>query len=73
MDIPIIVIDPKVSISSKIADVIIPTAQAGIGTAGTAYRMDGIPLRMKKLISSPYPSDVDVLSSILSGIKEVKK
>jgi len=73
MDIPLIVIDPKVSISSKIADVIIPTAQVGIGTAGTAYRMDGIPLRMKKLISSPYPSDVDVLSSILSGIKEVKK
>jgi len=49
--------------------VVIPTAAAGISAEGTAYRMDGIPLRLKKVVDSPYPPDEEVLREIVERIK----
>lgn len=66
--IPTIVIDPKVSLTSKIANVCIPVATAGIEAEGTAYRMDGVPLRLKKVADSPWLSDAEVLSQLIEKV-----
>ncbi len=69
-EIPTIVMDPKRSKTAQVARVVIPTAMSGISAEGTAYRMDDVPLRLKGLISSPYPPDHEVLDEI---IKKVRK
>ena len=68
-EIPTIAIDPHRSMTTEIARVVIPTAAAGISAEGTAYRMDGIPLRLKKVVDSPYPPDEEVLREIVERIK----
>ena len=67
-DIPTIVMDPKVSLTSKVAKVCIPVATAGIEAEGTAYRMDGIPLRLKKVLDTPRLSDAEVLSQLIEKV-----
>ncbi len=67
-EIDTIVIDPNRSMTSEIARVVIPTARAGISAEGTAYRMDGVPIRLKKVLKSPYPSDYEVLCKIVNGV-----
>ncbi len=69
-NIPVITIDPKFSLTALISDVIIPCATAGIEAEGTAYRMDGIPLRLKKVINSEFPPDREILEKIIEKIKE---
>lgn len=69
-DIPTIVMDPKRSKTAQIARVVIPTAISGISAEGTACRMDDVPLRLKRLISSPYPSDHEVLDEIIRKVKK---
>lgn len=40
------------------------TAVYGIHAAGTAYRMDEIPIPLRKLIDSPYETDAEILNAI---------
>ena len=40
-----------------------------IAVVEAAYRMDGIPLPLKKILDCPYPSDFEVLTRIASGIR----
>lgn len=70
--IPTIVLDPKKSMTSRIAEVVIPTAISGISAGGTAYRMDCVPLALKKIVESPFPSDKDVIESIIKRVEELK-
>ncbi|MDD1757425.1 MAG: formylmethanofuran dehydrogenase subunit B, partial [Methanotrichaceae archaeon] len=70
--IPIIQIDPFENPTTLLADVVIPSAVAGIEAEGTAYRMDGMPLRMKKLIDSPYPSDEEIVNQIIESVKRLR-
>lgn len=67
--IPTIVIDPKVSLTSLIAEIVIPSATAGIECDGTAYRMDGIPLRLRKVIDSEFLPDREILKRIIERVK----
>lgn len=69
--IPMIAIDPKESETTKVATVVIPTAQAGVATGGMTYRMDHIPMVMKKVVDSPYPSDAEVLEQIIAKLVPV--
>ena len=62
--IPTIVLDPKVTHTSRIARVHITTAVTGISASGTAYRMDEIPLPLRPALTSPYPTDEDVIRRI---------
>lgn len=71
-DIPVITIDPKFSLTALISDVVIPSATAGIEAEGTAYRMDGIPIRLKKIIDSEFPPDREILQEIIERIKSKK-
>ena len=68
--IPLIVIDPFESLTSKIADVVIPSKVVGVEEEGSAYRMDGVPLRLKKVIDvEGYLSDLEIMKSILEKVK----
>jgi formylmethanofuran dehydrogenase subunit B len=67
--IPTIVLDPKVTHTSKLARVHITTAATGISAAGTAYRMDEIPLPLRPALQSPYPSDEHVVRRIREAVQ----
>jgi formylmethanofuran dehydrogenase subunit B len=62
--IPTIVLDPKVTHTSRLARVHITTAATGISAGGTVYRMDEVPLPLRPALSSPYPTDEEVLRKI---------
>jgi formylmethanofuran dehydrogenase subunit B len=68
--IPTICIDIKESETTRTATVVIPTAQAGVSTGGVAYRMDHIPLPLKKVVDSPYPSDAEVLTRLVAAVRQ---
>jgi len=67
--IPVIQIDPYENPTTLLAEVVIPSAIAGVEVEGTAYRMDGMALRMKKLVESSYPSDEEIITGILECVK----
>jgi len=71
---PLIVIDPHFNASSLVADVVFPSAVVGIEVEGTAYRMDRVPLPLKKVVQAPFGilSDEEILTKILEGVKRIK-
>lgn len=66
---PTIVLDPKVTHTSRIARVHITTAATGISAPGTAYRMDEIPMPLRPILKSPYPSDEEVIRRIADAVR----
>jgi formylmethanofuran dehydrogenase subunit B len=66
--IPTIVLDPKVTHTSRLARVHITTAVTGVSAPGTAYRMDEIPLPLRPALISPYPTDEDVIRRIRQAV-----
>ncbi len=66
--IPVICIDPCVTLTSKIAAVTIPCALSGIETGGTAIRMDGKKVELSKVIESNYRSDEQILARLMEGL-----
>jgi formylmethanofuran dehydrogenase subunit B len=62
--IPTIVLDPKVTHTSRLARVHITTAATGVSAPGTVYRMDEIPLPLRPALKSPYPTDEEVIRRI---------
>ena len=71
---PLIVIDPQPTPTSLMADVVIPSAFVGIETEGTAYRMDHVPLPLKKIVEPPKTclSDVEILQRILHEVRKTR-
>jgi len=72
---PLIVIDTGTSATSMFADVVLPSAVSGIEVEGTAYRMDRVPLPLKKVVKSPKAclSDEQILRRILWEVRRFKK
>jgi formylmethanofuran dehydrogenase subunit B len=66
--IPTIVLDPKVTHTSRLARVHITTAATGISAPGTVYRMDEIPLPLRPALKSPYPTDEEVVRRICQAV-----
>ncbi len=66
--IPTIVMDPKVTHTSRIARVHFTTAVTGISAPGTVYRMDEIPLPLRPALKSPYPTDEEVIRRIYQAV-----
>jgi formylmethanofuran dehydrogenase subunit B len=71
----LIVIDSETSATSLMADVAFPAAVAGIEVEGTAYRMDKVPLPLKKVVNPPKGvlSDQQILQRILQEVRKIKK
>lgn len=67
--IPTIYLEPHRNTTTAWSSVVIPVAPAGIGAAGTFYRMDNVPLRVKKVVDFPYPSDEEVLKDLKERIR----
>lgn len=65
---PTIVLDPKVTHTSRLARVHITTAATGITAPGTVYRMDEIPLPLRPPLTGPYPTDEEVLTRIIRAV-----
>lgn len=71
---PLIVIDPHLNATSLMADVVFPSAVVGIEMEGTAYRMDRVPLPLKKVVQAPNGilGDEEILNKILEEVKKIK-
>src|SRR5438105_13394402 len=66
--IPTIVLDPKVTHTSRLARVHITTAVTGVSAPGTVYRMDEVPLPLRPALTSPYPTDEEVIRRIRQAV-----
>ncbi|HID18055.1 TPA: formylmethanofuran dehydrogenase subunit B, partial [Candidatus Bathyarchaeota archaeon] len=73
-EIPVVVVDPLMTASSLLADVRIPAAFVGVESEGTIYRMDGVPLRAKKLVEPPEDilPDKVLLTRLLERIRKLR-
>ena len=71
---PLIVIDPHMNATAMLGDVVIPSAFVGIEVEGTAYRMDHVPLPLKKVVEPPEGilSDEEILKRILERVQQIK-
>jgi formylmethanofuran dehydrogenase subunit B len=67
---PTIVLDPKVTHTSRLARVHFTTAATGISAPGTAYRMDEVPLPLRPALKSPYLTDEEVLKRIVAAVRK---
>jgi len=72
MKVPIITIDPKWSLTAAFSKVVIPSAFVGIECPGTAYRMDEVPIRLKKIVDPPpgVLCDEEIVRMLLEKVKE---
>jgi formylmethanofuran dehydrogenase subunit B len=73
--IPLIVLDPYETPTTRLADVVFPVTIAGVESEGTAYRMDSVPLRLRKVKDAPKGilTDNNVLELILKKYQALKK
>ena len=71
--IPLVCIDPHKTPTSELANIIIPPAIAGVECVGTAYRMDGIPIELKKVIDAPEGllSDKEIMKMLIKKVNEM--
>ncbi len=67
--IPTIVIDPTWNLTAQMAHVVFPTSCYGVDAAGTSYRMDNVPIRLRAVFPSARPTDEAVLDQIIEAIK----
>lgn len=74
MRIPVIAIDAYESLTTEVASVVIPAAIAGVEVDGTAYRMDYVPIRMRKVLEplQGVLPDREILSKILNEARKLK-
>ncbi len=72
---PLIVIDSETSATALMADVAFPSAVAGVEAEGTAYRMDMVPIPLKKVVKPPKGilSDQQIVQLILHEVRRIKK
>jgi formylmethanofuran dehydrogenase subunit B len=71
---PLIVIDPHMNATAMLGDIVFPSAFVGIEVEGTAYRMDSVPLPLKKVVEPPEGilSDEEILKKILEEVRVIK-
>ncbi len=74
VDIPVVQIDTHWGPFTELSDVVLPSTRVGVETEGTAYRMDSIPIYMKKVIEKPENchSDRWILSHIYEKLQQIR-
>ncbi len=67
---PLVVIDNKFSATTHLADIVLPSAISGVESAGLAFRLDNVPIELKKIVNPPsnVRSDVEILTDILTRL-----
>ncbi|MEM2046768.1 MAG: formylmethanofuran dehydrogenase subunit B [Candidatus Jordarchaeales archaeon] len=73
--IPVSTIEPHPTPTVEISKIVIPPAIAGIEAEGTAYRMDHVPIRLRKIMNPPEGClpDKEILEMILDEVRKIKK
>ncbi len=64
----LILVDPKKSLTSEVAEVVIPSAITGIDQGGTMVRSDGVRMEVEPLWEAEW-TDKDVLKELLEGVQ----
>ncbi|MBE0522915.1 MAG: formylmethanofuran dehydrogenase subunit B [Methanosarcinales archaeon] len=67
-NIPVILIDPCMNLTSKVADITIPCSVSGIEVGGTAIRLDGQTQKISSLIESSCMSDELIIRRIIEEL-----
>ena len=70
-NIPVICLDTKASHTSRLAHVAFRTSTYGINTEGTVYRMDDVPITLRKAFDSPFPTDEEILTAVKKRVREL--
>jgi formylmethanofuran dehydrogenase subunit B len=68
LEIPMIVIDPCETLTSRNAKVYISTAISGVESGGSATRMDRVKVDFKPVVDTKRPSDEAVLKKIMEAL-----
>ncbi len=68
--IPYVALDPKETPTTRSAAVAFTVATYGINVAGTAYRMDDVPIPLRPAFDSPHPSDYEILRGIEAKVRQ---
>lgn len=73
--IPTVTLEQKVTPTTMLSKVVLPVATAGVEAEGTAYRMDGVPLMLKKVVEPDegIKSDAEILEMIIEKVKILKE
>jgi len=66
--LPLIAIDPRRSLTTDAAKVVIPSTLSGMEAGGTAVRMDGVKIKFEPIIDTKLLSDEQILSRIMEAI-----
>ena len=71
---PLITINPDMNAISRLGDVVFPTQWCGIECEGTAYRMDHVPIMLRKVVEPPKGilNDEELLKRILAEVRVIK-
>jgi formylmethanofuran dehydrogenase subunit B len=71
---PLITINPDMNAISRLSDVVFPTQWCGIEYEGTAYRMDHVPIMLRKVVEPPpgILNDEQLLKRILEEVRVIK-
>ena len=69
-EIAVISLDPPAAQQDWVPAVRFTTAIYGVHRAGTAYRMDEVPIPLRAVLSSELPSDEEVLQAIGASVAE---
>lgn len=64
----LIAIDPRRSLTTDAAKVVIPSAMYGLEAGGSALRMDGVKIQFEAFVQSDLPSDEEILIRIKEEI-----
>ncbi|MFA6371718.1 MAG: formylmethanofuran dehydrogenase subunit B, partial [Methanothrix sp.] len=65
---PLIAIDPRRSLTTDAAKVVIPSAISGLEAGGTAVRMDGVTIKFEPIIGTLLLSDEQIITRIMEAI-----
>jgi len=74
-NIPVILLTPKTCKTLEYADIVIPVGLTGIEVEGTAYRLDGIPIRLRRVVPPPpgVRSDEEILRELYARVEKLLK
>jgi formylmethanofuran dehydrogenase subunit B len=67
-ELPIVVVDALATATAEAARVAFTTAADGIEVAGTAHRMDGVPVPLRAALATDRPGIEDVLAAIAERV-----
>jgi formylmethanofuran dehydrogenase subunit B len=66
--VPLIAIDPRRSLTTDAARVVIPSAMYGLEAAGSALRMDGVKVEFQPIVESRLMPDAEILKRIEEAV-----